>query len=275
MNRKKLRRPAGEEGWVVQVVTSYLLAAHGGVQADLIQSSGVSRRTISRFLNGGGSAATSTLPRLAAVAGVETWELDQLLALTRGIHRRRQGGPAERRRATEQHRSYPTLAGLTEALEVFISGMPGGHVDRRPPTPPAPVDREEAVALWARLSRYPAAQQHDLIAEVADFQAWALAELLCDQSLAADPDQALALTDLALRIAARSPDGPATQSRRMAYAWAHRGNALLGKGDLKGAEQALRTARQLWPDGARAGALAEERLLRFEATLREEQARTW
>lgn len=270
MNPKKLRQPAGGEGRVVQVVTRYLLAVHGGKQPEIVKSSGVSRRTISRFLNGGGSTASSTLARLASAAGVEPWELDDLLALTGGILRRRQGEPGEHAPAREQHRLRHQLAALTEGLGVFIPGTPG---DRRPPAPPAPVGREEAVALWERLSRYAAAQQHDLIAEVTDFQAWALAELLCDQSLAAEPDEALALTDLALRIASCSQEGPATQNRRMAYTWAHRGNALCANGDLDGAGQALRTARQLWPEGARVEGLDEERLRRFEAALREALAR--
>lgn len=270
-------KTAGESPWVVRVVVRFLLEVHGGTQVDFARDAGFSVRTVSRCLNGAG-ASGPTLQKLAATAGMASWELDELLALARAREARREAGPRERAELLERSRRRQVPAALADALEVYVSGRIDQLRARRRPAAPGPLSRKQAETAWARLRLYPYPVRCDLIEEVADFQAWELAELLCDESLAAapaDPDQALELADLALRIAALSPADTGSRDRRVGYTWAHRGHALYAKGDLDGAEEALRTARRLWKKGAGAagGALDEARLLGLEASLREERDR--
>jgi transcriptional regulator with XRE-family HTH domain len=270
MSRENSHATTGEPPWVVKIVARYLLEVHGGTQDDLARSSGLSRRTVSRAVNG--AASNATLGKLAAGAGAEPWELDGLLALSRGIHTRREAPPHEQARLRERGLRLAASTGLADAVEAHVASLVDRYAARRTPQIPRFVSREQAVALWARLRPYPTQQRFDLIEEVAEFQSWGLAELLCDESLAAAPaapHEALELADLALRIAALSPPDAGSQEGQLGYACAHRGHALRATGDLDGAEEALRTARTLWRKGSNASLPGEERLLSFEAALRE------
>jgi tetratricopeptide (TPR) repeat protein len=139
-------------------------------------------------------------------------------------------------------------------------------------------ERRRAPLLWARLiARSPAARQA-LVDESPEFQSWALAELLCQESLraAADSaDRAIELAALALRVAECAPGEEGWRARVAGYAWVHLGNARRVKGDLRGADQDLARGAALWEQGAAAdpGILNEPRVLGLEASLRREQRR--
>lgn len=276
MSRKNPPRnseTAADSPWVIRVVARFLLMVHGGSQEDLARAAGLSPRTVSRCMNGQRTTA-ETLQRLAAAAGLTPRELDRLLDLVRGIEARREGGPGERAVPWERSRlQLPER--LVEALEGWLLQRLEGL--RHRVVSPGPLSREEAEAVWARLRPYPDAIRRELIEEVPDFQAWELAELLCERSAAAadDPAAALELADLALYVVTQGPSEGGLRNARLAHTWAHRGNALRVAGDLDGAGKALRTARRLRQKGGgvEAAPATEERLFAFEAALRVEQER--
>lgn len=140
---------------------------------------------------------------------------------------------------------------------------------------PRPEDRIDGAELWGRLERFPVRDRNLLVDASQEFAHWALCERICLQSAdLADVDarQAVALADLAVRIAARVPGEDSWRSRLMGFALAHLGNARSAQGDPAGAAEALREARRLWDEGAPGdpGLLDSNCLPIFEACLQEE-----
>jgi transcriptional regulator with XRE-family HTH domain len=138
--------------------------------------------------------------------------------------------------------------------------------------------RQQARTLWERLKPRDAAQRKLLVEKVAEFQTWALSELLCEESIKAagdSADRALELANLALRVAELAPGEEAWRQRVQGYAWAHVGNARRVKGDLPSADEAFGRFQKLWSAGARgdSGLLNEARVLGLEVSLRRYQAR--
>jgi tetratricopeptide (TPR) repeat protein len=130
----------------------------------------------------------------------------------------------------------------------------------------------EAGELWARLKTLSRPARREVVADAPEFQSWALAVRLCEESRRAaanDPQEALHLADLALWIAGRV-EGEEFRSRLRGYVWAHRANALRVGGHLDKAAEAFVRAWELWKAGASvdAGLLPEWRMLSLEATLR-------
>jgi len=114
--------------------------------------------------------------------------------------------------------------------------------------------RRQAGELWARLKPLSRAIRRELVEDAPDFQTWALAVRLCEQSeraAAHDPEEALALADLALSCTARvMAGGDLGRSRLTGYAWAYKGNAQHGR--QVGPEPALADrARKGHPFGGR------------------------
>jgi hypothetical protein len=135
--------------------------------------------------------------------------------------------------------------------------------------------RREAEVLWARLKAFSPQARREVVEDAPEFQTWALAERLCDESRRAaanDAREALHLADLALWIAGRV-EGEEFRSRLLGYAWAYKGNALRVSGHLSRADEAFARAWELWKAGAgvEAALLPEWRMLSLEASLRMEE----
>jgi tetratricopeptide (TPR) repeat protein/transcriptional regulator with XRE-family HTH domain len=133
-------------------------------------------------------------------------------------------------------------------------------------------DRRRAEVLWARLKGRTHSARLALVEEDPKYQTWALAERLCAESeraAAGDPQQALELAELALRVAELVIGEPAWRSSLAGYVWAFLANARRVASDLTGAEKAFCQAWKLWEAGAPAdfGLLDGSRLLDLEASL--------
>lgn len=141
---------------------------------------------------------------------------------------------------------------------------------------PRPEDRIEGAELWGRLERFPVRDRNLLVDATSEFAHWALCERICLQSAdlaEEDVRQALGLADLAVRIAQRVPGEDNWRARLKGFALAHVAFARSLQGDLAGAVEALREARQLWEEGAPGdpGLLDSTCLLLFEASLGEDE----
>jgi tetratricopeptide (TPR) repeat protein len=116
------------------------------------------------------------------------------------------------------------------------------------------------------------------VREAAEFQSWALSELLClssERAAADSPEAALALAALALEVAAAVPG---TESWRLcveAFALAFLANAHRVGNDFHGAEEVFARSAELWRAGRSGdlGFLDGSRLLDLEASLRRDQGR--
>jgi tetratricopeptide (TPR) repeat protein len=163
---------------------------------------------------------------------------------------------------------------VEEALrleEPYLCGRDPESVEP-PRSLPQAADRLIADDLWARLERRTHSARLALVEEVPRYQTWALAEKLCAESertAACDPQQALELAELALRVTERVTGEPAWLLLLAGYVWAFLGNARRVASDLPGAEEAFREAWKLWEAGAAAetGLLDGSRLLDLEASL--------
>jgi len=155
--------------------------------------------------------------------------------------------------------------------EPYLSGRDPESVEPLTSLPQA-ADRLVADDLWGRLQGRTPSARLALVEEVPRYQNWALAERLCAESIhvaACDPQQALELAELALRVAERVTGEPAWRSFLAGYVWAFLGNARRVASDLPGAEEAFCQAWKLWKAGAATdtGLLDGSRLLDLEASL--------
>lgn len=136
--------------------------------------------------------------------------------------------------------------------------------------------RRLAPSQWARLASRSPAERRERVDRFAEFQTFALCEVVCEQSVEAaarHPDEALELAELALRIAQHVPGEPAFRSRMTAYAWAFVGNARRLR-DLRAGEEAFQKFDELWAAGEGSSKiLSESRVLSLKASLRCEQGR--
>ena len=138
--------------------------------------------------------------------------------------------------------------------------------------------RRQAGELWARLKPLSRAIRREVVENAPEFQTWALAVRLCEESrraAARDPQEALHLADLALltalKVAQRT--GEERSSRLLGYTWAYKGNAFRVAGDLTKAGEAFARGWQLWKNGIAEELLPEWRMLSLEASLRREEHR--
>jgi tetratricopeptide (TPR) repeat protein len=141
---------------------------------------------------------------------------------------------------------------------------------------PLPEDRARAVELWERLRKYPHEGRSALIAELPDFQTWALSELLAHESAASASDSAavaLELAQEALEVAERIPGDKARRSRSRGYALGFLGNAQRVQGDLDAASRSFALSDEEWKagEGCAGDLLDEARLLHLKASLRTAQ----
>jgi hypothetical protein len=139
--------------------------------------------------------------------------------------------------------------------------------------------RHEAPRNAERLRSLSFREQMSLVEQDEALQGWALAELLCDESLqsvaAGRPQEALERAKVALRIAGLAREEPSWRMRLEGYVWSHLANAQRALGELREAEETFRHAESLWLSGAvsHPGPLESARALRLEALLRKAQGR--
>jgi tetratricopeptide (TPR) repeat protein len=138
--------------------------------------------------------------------------------------------------------------------------------------------KRRGTVLRARLLAHPPEARLALVRDVSEFQDWALAVALCDESVAAAPDsaaEALALAQLAVEVARRVPGDAGWRSRVEGRAAAHLANAWRVAGKLPAADAELARALRLWETGAASdpGLLDPVRMLDLEASLRKAQRR--
>lgn len=170
------------------------------------------------------------------------------------------------------------LEGLGQHLTEIVTGVYQRLL--RLPIPevaPSSADRQRACDQWLLLIDLPEDQQLAVVRNAREFQNWALAERLCEESLeqvSRDLQRAVWMARLACETADRVR-GPGCWCYRIkGYAVAHRANLLRVSGNLTVADTALLEARHLWEAGADPQQILDPgRLLDLEAALRRAQRR--
>jgi len=162
-----------------------------------------------------------------------------------------------------------SLLGLGHAAAEVIA-VPDQPSEEGPASPQA--ERERARALWERIRCRPHPHREALVDEDEEFRTWGLVEQVAAASIEAagdDPQQALQLAELAVRIAELSPGPQAWRWRLQGYARIHLANSRKAVGDLPGARDAIADGKKLWQAGAPddPGLLDEALVLQIEANL--------
>ncbi len=248
-------------------ILAVLRIVRGWSQLELAQAAGMRSGTISEYERGKKKLPLRTLERLAAVMGYPAPMIERTRAFiqeARSTTGAIQPGESLSRQidtfAADFGRSYEDFARTW--LTRFLAEASALET------------RCQAPFLWERLRRYKAEERPGIVEKNPEFHNWGLCELVCEESVKAaadDAGKALALAELALRIAKRVPgvEGQLAQG----WAWAFVGNARRVGGNLRTADEAFAHSRELWGTGTSGdpGFLDESRLFDLEASLRRDQ----
>jgi transcriptional regulator with XRE-family HTH domain len=264
------------------LAVAVLRTARKRKRADLARAMGVRDNWLAQIERGDKRPSPRTLERIVAALGVPLSQVDEALAL---IRRLRLGSAAAQSGAADAAAlRVRTLGGSWSDLAAVVRDLLVAAVREQAAGAGAASDREpeearrRAASLWRRLRAHPAPARRALVREAAEFQSWALCELLCEESARAAADRAPAaaeLADLALAVALAVPGGEGWRLCVEAYAWAFVGNARRVANDLHGAAEAFARSAELWraDRAGDLGLLDGSRLLDLEASLRTAQQR--
>ena len=244
-----------------------------GAKAGLVESS------ISYHLRRGGVAAEALFDRLLAAlkarpaeVAVVTGCLEALDALEKETNLT----------AAESDNVETTLLEITRLSRRILSQAVLRSREAPPPDAyPRPADVEparwQAGEAWARLKDLPADQQVAVVRAAGEFQTWAMAELVCEESVfqaSRDVERTASLARLAQEIAEKVQGPEGWRNRIQGYALGHVANSLRVPGELAAADATLVEAQRLWAAGSDpAGVLDPGRLLNLKGALRRDQRR--
>lgn len=150
-------------------------------------------------------------------------------------------------------------------------------VDGYPRLDDLEASRWQARELWSRLEPLSEGQRLAVARVAPEFQTWALAERVCEESIvqaSRNVERSASLARLAQEIAERVQGPENWRNRIQGFAMAHVANALRIQGEFKGAEAIWERAHWLWKSSNdSAGLLDPGRLFDLEASLRRDQRR--
>ncbi len=237
----------------------------------LSRRSGISKRSLNRYVKGEVMPTPQTLSRIAAVFNVKVGIFDRLAPRCRAsrLDVEEALSAGEKTPALGERIGSAALAAMAPFLQQ-LEGLDRGATPRAE-------DRLWAEALWQRWESLPDEERsHDqeIGADVllGDERSWALAERFCLASAAAAAnraDEALRLARLAVRLAERVP-GEDWRLRLLGWVEPFLANAQRVGGDLAASARALARADDLWERGAAAapaGLLDDARRLDLKASL--------
>ena len=256
----------------LSLALAFLRATQGWTQAELARAAGTWSQTICDYESGRRRRLSrETLDQLASRMGYTSEDTTLALLFLGGLSPRDPlpnlspiaPSPAEASRA----RQIAARVGLAEASRVQALLLEVARARR------VEQDRRQAADLWVALRQYPPPRQLKLVEESREFHGWALAELLCEESVCAAADdvvRALQLARMAQRVAALAPAEETWRSQLQGYTWAFIANAQRAGGDLLAAEESCATSWRLWRSGGtvQLNPLGEWRLHDLEASLR-------
>ncbi|MEP7012511.1 MAG: helix-turn-helix transcriptional regulator [Acidobacteriota bacterium] len=234
------------------IAVGFLRLLRGWSREQLAREAGMDVASIARYEQGG-SPRRRTVDQIRQAFGLSPASWRRLLHLIADF-RREMAAMAPAGSAADAEGPEPIeelLAAL--APRVFGAFSSLSIVTAKSPPPPGAADRKRANQLWARLRSLSTAARRALIAEGEEFLSWALAERLSLESEKIVPDrvdEALALAEMADRIAEHAPMPPKFRCLLRGLTTASLGHAKHFAGQLRGAETAFRRSNELWKAGA-------------------------
>lgn len=137
--------------------------------------------------------------------------------------------------------------------------------------------RQRATDLFAQLERLPESTRPAVVRIGREYQSWALCERVClasEREASRKVERAAAWARLAELIAEEVRGPEEWRNRVRGYAVAHGANVLRVSGELRAADAAFETSKQLWQSGSDPSEVLDPgRLFDLEASLRRDQRR--
>ncbi|MBW8877536.1 MAG: helix-turn-helix transcriptional regulator [Acidobacteria bacterium] len=241
-------------------------ALSGETQKDFGDKTGVHFTLLAQYELDQVEPGPENLERVTQGAGLTVAAGEEVLRLADTLRR-----PRERAGQGAADLSPELLAALVSGVYRRLLRLP------LPEGLPSSEDRLHAGDLWSRLQDLAENQALAVIRVAREFQSWALAERLCEESVvqaSRDVERAASLARLAREIANRI-SGPEGWVRRVrAYSMAHVANVLRVAGKLRAAAALFEEAKRLWHNGSDPDDLLDPgRLLDLEASLCRAQRR--
>jgi transcriptional regulator with XRE-family HTH domain len=260
------------EARLAMVLLRYL---RGWDQGELARAARIAPSQVSVYDRGERAVPRDALEKIAAAADFPAYLLDPVLKSLRSF-RAAAHGRSRADRALADAVVVELWALVRAALDLVLEPLALGRPDTS--VSPTAADRDLAESLWARLERRSGPERRLLVEEAQEFRSWALCERVAAESAErapSQPQQALELAELALRIAELAPGEEAWRWRLQGYALIQVSNSRRTCNDLPGADNVLARARKLWQAGAAAdpGLLNPGWLPWVEAVLRKDQGR--
>jgi tetratricopeptide (TPR) repeat protein len=236
-------------------------------QADLSREAGISQGQISLYDQGRRTVPGAVLERTARAAGFPVFILPFVLRAIRGFRLLASG-----RWKIGRVFSGELAAGLLGLGQSMVEIVAAPSLSRENVLRSPEEEREAAGALWDRLRSRPHDYRSAIVEEDEECRTWALCERVAAESIEAageDPQEAVRLAQLAVRIAELCPGQQAWRWRLEGYARIHLANARRASGNMPEAREARARGKKLWEAGAPAdpGLLNEALVLQIEANL--------
>jgi transcriptional regulator with XRE-family HTH domain len=229
------------------IILAFLREGLGWGQSQLERAAGLAAHTVGNYENGHKQLTRERLEHLLSFLGLGPERIDGLLAELEAARAGGRSGPLDpfssRRRKIEAIAAQfgRMAAGFARAaLNLLMLGSETVHA------------HDQGDHLWRRLKRRPPEEWLLRVEEDRRYRNWGLVVLVVQESLDAAPNrpkEALALAQLALRIAELVSGTQEWCWRMQGYAGAALINAWRVCSDLPAARRASVRARRLWEDG--------------------------
>jgi transcriptional regulator with XRE-family HTH domain len=259
----------------LSIVLTFLRSGQGWSQQDLGTAAGVSPNLLNDYERGRKPLHRPRLEYLIAFMGLPPERIDATLATLEENRAAARAPAASGDSFAQARRRIDEVAALAGRLAtdfgrsvLTLLTFEGEAV----------ASRQRAELLWGRLKKLEGRKQLLLVENGKDFRNWALCERVAAESrdLAANqPQKALELAELALRIAELAPGEELWRRRLQGYALFHVANGHRVCQKVPAAEAAIARALKLWGEGELGdpGLLNEAIPLWIEAALRRSQRR--
>ncbi len=257
----------------LRLVVRFLRSLRDWSQEELSRASGVDRGMISDYELGIKPPTRKALQRLAAGVGLPYRFVEILLPVFRAARLSLHGTDG----SPETEASGGLASGLDGAILDAVLPHLAPHLMELEALMgdegvPMAEDRLAAAGLWETLKKLSASRRRLAVERERRFWNWALAELLCEESVRAAAhraDKAMDLARLALRVAELTPGTEDLRSGLLGWVWSFLANALRVQGDLPAAEEGFLRSDRLLEAGkfADPGLLDATRPLDLKASL--------
>jgi transcriptional regulator with XRE-family HTH domain len=201
----------------LSVALTFLRAERGWTQKELADAVGISDKVLSFYERSRTHLSRPDLETLVAVMGLGPEAIDVALFAIQQVR------PGEDAPAGLTEAERRGIERATAVVGHAVAEATRSELGRRLRRSRAQQAHAEATALWEYLKAQPARDRRVLIEGGKDYQTWALAVRLCEESAkaaAADAGRAGELASLAVRAVELAPGEEGWRLRLQGYAWA-------------------------------------------------------